>query len=284
MYILKPYDELLTEILEHGVRKKSRTGIDTLTIFGCQKRYRIDTHFPLLTKRKVWHKSIFAELIWMLSGSTNVKDLQAIGSNIWTAWRDAEFEKKHNYDEGALGPLYGFQMRYFGGYYTTCDKSNYGLNGFDQISYIVDELKNNPDSRRILYSLWNPLQMHKMRLPPCHITFQLFVHDGKLSGHLTQRSADVPIGVNANIAWYSAFLYMLAQQTGYTPYEFIHTTADTHIYVNQIDAVKQYLDRSQVDSPTLKLKKAKDIFSYKVDDFEIIDYNPQPKIHIPVAI
>jgi thymidylate synthase len=297
-YILEPYDDALREILKSGVRKKNRTGVDAITIFGLQRRYDIETNFPLLTKRKVWPKSIFAELLWMLSGSTNVNDLEALGSKIWTPWRDPEFEKKHGYVEGALGPVYGFQLRHFGGNYgsgnmkpITFDDGDgpmtykpYGRGGFDQISFMMKELKENPDSRRIIFSMWNPKQMDGMRLPPCHYTFQLFVYDGKLSGHLTQRSCDFPVGGPANIQFYSTLIYMFAQQAGYTPWQFVHTTVDSHIYTDQVAAVEEYLARPKGDSPKLNLYKAADILSYKPEDFEVVDYNPQPPIKIPVAV
>ncbi|MFA5600889.1 MAG: thymidylate synthase [Phenylobacterium sp.] len=278
-YILEPYDNALEEILKHGKKKADRTGIGTLSIFGMQRRYRINEYFPILTKRKIFPKSIFAELIWLLSGSANNKDLQALGSNIWTPWVNSEFEAARGYPEGDLGPIYGFQMRHFNGDYKT------KTGGFDQLQYLINEIKNNPSSRRMLVSYWNPSQIFDAVLPPCHYSFQVYIDgDGYMSGMLTQRSADFPIGVPANIQFYSAFIYMLAQQTGYKPYEFIHTTADSHIYINQVEAVEEYLGRIEIESPELSLNKADDIFSYKVEDFVIKNYSPLPKIKIPVAI
>lgn len=285
LYLLDDYDSALERILRTGIRKQNRTGIDTIAIFGMQSRYKIDEYFPLLTKRKVWPKAIFAELLWFISGSTNNKDLQALSSNIWTPWVSKEFEDKHGYEEGSFGPVYGFQLRHFGGNYNKgIQNSAYGAGGFDQLQYMVNMLKTNPNDRRILFSLWNPKDLDCSRLPPCHYTFQTFVHENKLSGILTQRSCDFPIGVPANIQFYSSLIYMLAQQTGLEPYEFIHNTSDSHIYANQIEAVEEYLARPKVDSPKMKLNKAKDIFSYKLDDFEIIDYNPLEAIKIPVAV
>jgi len=285
MYICQSYDDALRQILDHGVHKPNRTGVDTISVFGIQSRYRIDERFPIITGRKVWPRSIFAELLWFLSGSTNNKDLQSLGSNIWTPWVDKEFEKKHGYEEGSFGPLYGFQLRYFGGNYNKgLQNSGYGFGGFDQLASIVKLLKTEPDSRRILFSLWNPKELENMRLPPCHYTFQLYVSDNKLSGMLTQRSCDFPIGVPANIQFYSALIYMLAQQCGYEPFEFVHSTADSHIYVNQIPAVEEYLSREKPYSPKLQLNKAKDIYSYSVNDFVLLDYNPLEKIEIPVAV
>jgi thymidylate synthase len=290
MYLLNDYDESLKRILKEGVRKKNRTGIDCLTLFCMQARYRIDEYFPLLTKRKMG-TNCFGELLWFVSGSTNNKDLQKNGVEYWTPWVDPNFEKKHGYAEGSLGPVYGFQLRHFNGYYgngNTIQKhlgeNIYGRGGSDQLLWMVDQLKTNPDSRRNLFSLWNPMQNDFMRLPPCHYTFQVFVHEDKLSGVLTQRSCDFPVGVPYDIAIYSGLIYMLAQQTGYYPYEFVHHTIDSHIYVNQIEAVEEYLSRPEIDCPKLNLKKAKDIDSYSIADFEIIDYNPGSTIKIPVAV
>jgi len=286
MYITKPYDEALEFILKNGVRKHNRTGVDTLAVFGLQSRYRIETHFPIITGRKVWPKSIFAELLWFIAGSANNNDLQALGSNIWTPWVDSEFEKEHGYTDGALGPVYGFQLRYFDGYYGDGDTKNldYGKGGFDQLQWVIDLIKDNPNCRRILFDLWNPSQLHMMRLAPCHYTYQVFIHEDKLSGLLTQRSCDFPIGVPANIQFYSALTYMLAQQTGYRPYEFVHSTVDSHIYLNQVDAVEEYLARSKPNSPKLQLKPADDMDSYDLSDFVLEDYEPQPPLKIPVAV
>lgn len=284
-YICQPYDDALRLILESGTRKTNRTGVETISVFGLMSRYRINEFFPLLTGRKLSTKALFAELVWFLSGSTNNNDLKALGCNFWTPWVDEAFEKKHHYAPGNFGPLYGFQLRYFGGWYGKGTEDEfYGEGGFDQLAMMVETLKNDPDNRRNLFSLWNPQQIPQMRLPPCHYTFQVFVNDGKLSGLLTQRSCDFPIGVPFNIAFYSALLYMLAQQTGLVPWEFVHSTVDSHIYVDQIPAVEEYLAREKPDSPKLVLNQAKDIYSYSVDDFQIVDYNPQPVMKIPVAV
>lgn len=285
-YIMQPYDDSLREILANGVRKKNRTGIDTLSIFGIQTRYRIADRFPVLTGRRLWPKAIFAELLWVISGSTLNKDLQALDSNIWTPWVNAKFEKKNNYWPTALGPIYGFQLRHFGGEYGDGDTTHpwYGRNGFDQLTYMIELLKSDPDSRRNLFSLWNPNDLAYQKLPCCHYSFQVYVHEGNLSGMLTQRSADYPLGVCANLIFYSALLYMLAQQTGLEPYELIHSTADNHIYFNQIDAVEEYLLREKPDSPTLSLNKRYSIDSYEISDFKLVDYNPLAPIKIPVTV
>jgi thymidylate synthase len=333
MYIMQAYDDALRHILDHGVRKKNRTGVDTIAVFGLLSKYRIDEHFPIITGRKVWPKSIFAELLWFLSGSANNNDLEALGSKIWRPWVDSDFEKKHGFSSGDLGPVYGFQLRHFGADYKQllalkqeiketeaeyekqcrldrdfCDGNSWldhhcvlpsttihyhldslynkyeQIKGVDQLVYMVDTLKKDPDCRRNLFSLWNPKDLDKMRLAPCHYTFQVFVNNGKLSGSLTQRSCDFPIGVPANIQFYSALVYMLAQQCGLEPYEFVHYTVDAHIYENQIPAVETYLSRLKPDSPRLNLNKAENITSYKLEDFQLVDYNPLDKIDIPVAV
>jgi thymidylate synthase len=281
---MKSYDDALQFILDNGVQQVNRTGIDTLSVFGHQIRINISERFPILTKRKMFPQAIFKELLWMLSGSTNVNDLEAMGSKIWTPWRDKAFERKHGYDDGELGPIYGWQMRRFGANYANRNSGH--RSGFDQISWIVKELVSNPTSRRIIMSYWNPNDVNsdRVKLPPCHLYFQLNIQGNLLSGMLVQRSCDVPIGSPANIQFYAALIYMFAQQCGLVPHELVYSMADAHIYVNQIDSVKEYLSREAVDSPTLELNKAKDILSYKPDDFVIVGYNPLDKISIPVAI
>lgn len=291
-YIMEPYDNLLKDILENGFLKKNRTGIDTLNLFGTNSRYRINDYFPLLTGRKIWPKSIWAELLWVLSGSTNVRDLQALGSHIWDAWENKDFEKRNGYYPGSLGPIYGYQLRQFDG----CSGCG---DGFDQLEYMVNLLKTDPDSRRNLFSLWNPKDIQSSVIAPCHWSFQIYTDDNKLYGLLNQRSADVPIGVPANIQFYSTLLYMLGQETGYIPYELIHSIGVAHIYVNQIDGVKEYLSRFKPDSPKLKInpgypqdKQGKSVVDtdgvnpdgYLLEDFLLFNYNPMPPIKMPVAV
>ena len=286
MYILQDYDKNLKRILEEGMRKPNRTGVDTLSLFGLQGRYRIDQYFPLPTKRKYAYKSIFAELLWMLSGSTNVKDLEAMGSKIWSAWKDQKFEEANQYQEGELGPIYGWQMRHFGGDYNLRHSSS-GPGGVDQIAFVVKELQENKYSRRIMINLWNPpdVLFRGVRLPPCHYSFQLLVDDkDRLTGILTQRSGDWLPGVAANIFFYAALIYMLAQQCGLTPYELVHNVSDSHVYLDKISMAQEYLARPEIDAPKLILHPAKDIFSYTLDSFEITGYNPLPSIKIPVAV
>lgn len=280
-YILNDYDFTLEKIINNGIRKSNRTGIDTLSLFGTQCRYRIDEGFPLPTKRKAFYKSIFAELIWMLSGSTNINDLNNLNSKIWDFWKDSEFEKRNNYADGDLGPIYGHSFRHFGGKYKSND------NGFDQVSYLINELKNNKYSRRALINLWDPTVMtsDKVKLPTCHYAFQVLVdNEDRLTGILTQRSGDWLPGVSANVYFYSAFLCMIAQQTDLKPYELVHHVADAHVYVNQIDAAKEYLNAQKYDSPKLILNKKKSIFDYQVSDFTIENYVSGPIIKVPIAV
>jgi len=299
-YILDEYDDLLERILKKGKLRKNRTGVDSLAIFGTQIRINISECFPLPTRRKIAYKSSFAELLWMLSGSTNVNDLKELGSGIWNAWEDKDFEQKHGYISGSLGKTYGFQMRYFGGefgngsspflrppqgsYFAPPYYADYGAKGKDQVQYVVDLLKNDPTSRRIIINLWNAKDLDCMKLPPCLYSYQFNVDEDKLSCMITMRSCDFMAGGIFNIVFSSALTYMLCQQTGSVPNELIHTIADAHIYVDQIPMVEEYLSRPKPDSPKLKLNKAKDIFSYQVSDFEIVDYNPLPSIKIPVAV
>jgi thymidylate synthase len=297
MYIMEAYDDALRHIIKNGVWKENRTGVRTLAVFGIESRYRIDEYFPILTGRKVWPKAIFGELLWFLSGSTNNNDLVALGSNIWTPWVDTEFEKKHGYASGCFGELYGFNLRHFGGYYgdgaggdprfdsgSNSFPRHYGDGGFDQLAYVVKMLKENPNDRRILFSLWNPLVLDKQRLACCHVMMQFFVADGKLSGMLTQRSADTLIGSPANIQFYSTLIYMLAQQCEFEPYEFVYSVANAHVYEDQIPMAEEYLSRPKPDSPKLVLNKAADIYSYKMEDFQVKDYNPLSVIKIPIAV
>lgn len=303
MYLMKPYDDALQEILDSGVeRSNKRTGIKTLSVFGMCKKYKLDTDFfPILTRRKVWPKSVFSELIWFLSGSTSNKDLKDLGCNFWTPWVDHEWEKKMGFAEETFGPVYGFQLRHFGGAYgngigglggsqssqtpNNVAPGYYGAGGFDQLKWVVNRIKEDSSCRRTLWTLWNPHDVSKMRLPPCHMLYQVLVDDERrLTGIMYQRSCDFPIGVPANIQFYSALTVMLAQQTDCKPHEFVHMTADSHIYADQIDAVKEYLKLPVIDSPKLTINKAEDIFSYKPDDFVVSDFTSGPKLEIPVAV
>jgi thymidylate synthase len=284
MYILEDYDKHLLAILRDGEVNSNRTITDTFNLFGLQSCYKINKVFPIPTKRKYPYKSIFAELLWMLSGSTNINDLEKMNSKIWTPWRDKAFEERNGYADGELGPIYGWQFRHSGGDYNL-RHSNPG--GVDQVAYVVDQLRNNKLSRRILINLWNPTDMlsDKVKLPCCHYSFQLLVDNrDRLTGILTQRSGDWLPGVSANIVFYSAFIYLLAQQCNLRPYQLIHNVSNAHIYVDQGGAADEYLQRPVIDSPTLIIEPAKDIFSYTLDHFKVENYQCGEPIKIPVAV
>lgn len=308
---MQPYDDALTYILKNGKKKSDRTGIGTLYVCGIQSRYSLVESFPVLTRRKINPRAVFAELIWFLSGSSNNRDLVEIGAKFWTPWVSEEFEKKNGFNSGDFGPIYGHQLRHFGSNYKEVseireeirklkaleDFNDYDQGevewlegklesmGTDQLKYMTDRLKNNPTDRRILFSLWNPSELDKMRLPPCHYTYQVTVDDdGLMTGMLTQRSCDFPVGVPANIQFYSALTCMFAQQFGFKPYEFVHSTVDSHIYLDQISAVEEYLATPVIESPTLELNRAPDMVSYKVDDFKLLNFNQGPNIKVPVAV
>ncbi len=288
MNLMKPYDDAIKEILESGVsRTNKRTNIHTLSIFGMMKRYRLDTEFfPILTRRKVWPQSVFAELLWFLTGSTNNEDLKKLGCNFWTPWVSKEFEDKNHFEPNTFGPVYGFQLRHFGGSYNMgIHNESYGRGGYDQLAWVVNRIKEDHSCRRTLWTLWNPQDVAAMRLPPCHMLYQVLVDDERnLTGIMYQRSCDFPVGVPANIQFYSALTMMIAQQTDCKPFEFVHVTADSHIYGDQIDAMKQYVELPEIDSPKLEIKKAKDIFSYTLEDFVLTDFKTGPKLEIPVAV
>lgn len=281
-YIMKEYDQALEYILKKGVSKSSRAG-DTLSVFGIQVEYDISKYFPILTGRKLFPRSIFAELVWMLSGSTNVRDLEKLGSKIWTPWIDKKFEQENNYGDGELGPIYGWQMRNFGAPYVYRHPST-DL-GFDQISYIINELKTNSTSRRIMWSLWSPeMTTNKVRLPACHFSFILNVEGNKLNGMVISRSCDMPIGAPANVIFYAALIYLLSIETGLRPGKLIHSIADGHIYLSQIQAIEEYLSRTKPNSPQLGLTTKNSIFDYMPDDFIVKNYDPLDKIIIPVNV
>lgn len=280
-YILQDYDKTLQDIMETGETIPNRTGIDCLVKFGTRCEFDISEFFPIPTRRKYPVKSILAELIWMLSGSTNVHDLEKMGSKIWTPWISKEFEEKNGYEGGGLGPSYGWSFRKFGGDYQT------KIGGFDQVQYVVDELKRDKYSRRIMINLWDPEVMtsSKVRLPCCHFSIVFNVNSNdQIIGNLYQRSADLPLGTPSNILFYSAFIYMLAQQTDLKPGKLIINLANSHIYKNQIEPVKQYLDAPIYENPKLILNKRDSIFDYQVSDFQLTEFQSGPAIKIPVAV
>lgn len=264
---MRQYLDLLSHVLEHGDKKEDRTGTGTISVFGYQMRFDLSEKFPLLTTKKVHLKSVIHELLWFLKGSTNIGYLKENGVSIWDEWAD---------ENGDLGPVYGSQWRSW----QTCDGRT-----IDQISNLIENIKSNPDSRRLIVSAWNVGEVDKMKLPPCHCFFQFYVANDKLSCQLYQRSADIFLGVPFNIASYALLTLMIAQVTNLAPGEFVHTLGDAHIYSNHIEQVKQQLSREAKDLPIMKINPhVKDIFSFKYDDFEILNYDPHPLIKAPVAV
>ena len=264
---MKQYLSLLERIVDEGVEKSDRTGTGTLSIFGHQMRFDLAEGFPLLTTKKVHLKSIIHELLWFLAGDTNIKYLTDNGVSIWNEWAD---------EEGNLGPVYGYQWRSW----PTPDGGH-----VDQISDVVDQINTNPDSRRLVVSAWNVADVPQMKLPPCHLLFQFYVAQGRLSCQLYQRSADVFLGVPFNIASYSLLTMMMAQATGLEPGEFIHTFGDAHLYSNHLEETRLQLSREPRALPTMKINPAvQSIFDFKFDDFELVDYQPHPHIKAPVAV
>lgn len=261
------YLNLLETILEKGTEKKDRTGTGTISRFGHQMRFDLSEGFPMVTTKKLHLKSIVHELLWFLAGDTNVKYLQDNGVRIWNEWAD---------ENGDLGHIYGYQWRSW----PTPDG-----NSIDQISKVLDSIQNNPDSRRHLVSAWNVADIDNMNLPPCHVMFQFYVADGKLSCQLYQRSADVFLGVPFNVASYALLTLMMAQVTGLEPGDFILTFGDVHIYSNHIDQVKLQLTRKPYSLPLMKINPdVKNIFDFKFEDFELIDYQAHPHIKGIVAV
>lgn len=253
--------------MEHGVQKDDRTGTGTRSIFGYQMRFNLEEGFPLLTTKKLHLKSIIYELLWFLKGDTNVKYLQDNGVRIWNEWADPD---------GSLGHIYGYQWRSWPDY-------NGGF--IDQISQAIDQIKNNPDSRRIIVSAWNVADLDNMNLPPCHAFFQFYVADGRLSLQLYQRSADTFLGVPFNIASYALLTMMVAQVCGLRPGDFVHTLGDTHIYNNHFDQVREQLTRTPRKLPRMIINpEVKNIFDYKYEDFTLVDYDPLPHIKGAVSV
>ncbi len=264
---MKQYHDLLKYILEHGYDKEDRTLVGTRSVFAYQMRFNLLDGFPLITTKKVHLKSIIHELLWFLSGSTNIQYLKDNGVNIWNEWADIN---------GNLGPVYGKQWRSWG--------TKNGIN-IDQISNLIQQIKTNPNSRRLIVSAWNVGEIEQMALPPCHAFFQFYVNGNKLSCQLYQRSADVFLGVPFNIASYALLLMMIAQVCDLEPYEFIHTLGDAHIYNNHFEQVNLQLTRECKPLPKMIINSTvKDIFSFKYDDFTLINYNPDPTIKAEIAV
>jgi len=263
---MKQYLELLDRVITSGVKKEDRTGTGTVSVFGHQMRFNLEEGFPLLTTKKLHLKSIIHELLWFLSGDTNTKYLTENGVRIWNEWAD---------EEGNLGRVYGYQWRSW---------SAEGRN-IDQITQVIESIKNNPNSRRHIVSAWNVGDLDKMALPPCHILFQFYVADGKLSCQLYQRSADIFLGVPFNIASYALLVMMMAQATGLKPGEFVHTLGDSHIYLNHLEQVKLQLTREPMKLPTMKINpNVKNIFDFKFEDFSLEDYKAHPHIKGAISV
>ena len=264
---MQPYLSLLNRILTEGHQKGDRTGTGTLSVFGHQMRYDLQDGFPLLTTKKLHLKSIIYELLWFLRGDTNVRWLQAHGVRIWNEWAD---------ENGDLGPVYGHQWRSW---------PDYRGGTIDQIAQVEEMIKRNPNSRRMLVTAWNPAEVEDMALPPCHCLFQFYVADGRLLLQLYQRSADTFLGVPFNIASYALLLQMMAQVTGLQPGEFVHTTGDTHLYLNHLEQARLQLSRTPRPLPTMRINPdVKSIFDFRYEDFELENYDPWPHIAAEVSV
>ena len=293
---MKQYLELCKKVLEEGAYKDDRTGTGTYSLFGYQTRYNLEEGFPLVTTKKVFLRGIIHELLWFISGSTNIKYLVDNDVHIWDDWAYKAYKNSNEFEGedmkgfaariksldkddpfvvkwGELGPVYGRQWR------------NFNEQGVDQLANLIEQIKNNPNSRRLIISAWNPCEVDKMALPPCHSFMQFYVINGKLSCQLYQRSADIFLGVPFNIASYSLFTMMIAQVCGLKPGEFVHTMGDAHIYSNHVEQIKLQLSREPKKLPTMKINpNVKSIFDFKIEDFELEGYEPWPRIKGEVAV
>jgi thymidylate synthase len=264
---MKQYLELIRHVKAHGVRKDDRTGTGTRSVFGYQMRFNLSEGFPAITTKKLHFRSIIGELLWFLKGDTNIHGLHENGVSIWDEWAD---------ENGNLGPIYGYQWRSW----PTADGRH-----VDQITRVLDQIKSNPDSRRLMVSAWNVGEIEKMALPPCHTLFQFYVADGRLSCQLYQRSADIFLGVPFNIASYSLLTLMVAQIVGLKPGDFVHTLGDAHLYLNHQEQAELQLTRRPRPLPQMKINPGvASLFDFKYGDFELVGYNPYPGIRAPVAV
>ncbi len=263
----RQYLDLLAHVLARGAKKTDRTGTGTLSVFGAQMRFDLADSFPLLTTKKLHLKSIIYELLWFLTGDTNVRWLQERGVSIWDEWAD---------ENGELGPVYGYQWRHW----RTPDGRE-----IDQITQVVDAIRQKPDSRRHIVTAWNPADVDRMALPPCHALFQFYVAEGKLSCQMYQRSADLFLGVPFNIASYALLTLMIAQVTGHAPGEFVLTLGDAHLYLNHLDQAREQLARTERPFPRMRLApQVKDLFAFRFEDFTLEGYDPHPAIKAPIAV
>ncbi|MES9963379.1 MAG: thymidylate synthase [Candidatus Sedimenticola sp. 20ELBAFRAG] len=264
---MRQYLDLMRHVRDTGTRKEDRTGTGTVSVFGYQMRFDLADGFPVVTTKKLHLRSIIHELLWFLQGDTNIKYLKDNGVRIWDEWAD---------ENGDLGPVYGYQWRSW--------PAPHGKS-IDQISQLIDQIRNNPDSRRLMVSAWNPADVDHMALPPCHCLFQFYVADGRLSCQLYQRSADIFLGVPFNIASYALLTMMIAQVTGLEPGEFVHTFGDAHLYLNHLDQVETQLARDPLPLPVMKLNpEVKSVFDFTYDDFELVGYEAHPHIKAAVAV
>lgn len=264
---MQQYHDLMRHVLTHGTKKEDRTGTGTISVFGYQMRFNLQEGFPLVTTKKLHLRSIIHELLWFLQGDTNIRYLKENGVSIWDEWAD---------EQGNLGPVYGYQWRSW----PTADGRH-----IDQITEVIKTIKQNPDSRRIIVSAWNVGEIKNMALPPCHAFFQFYVADGKLSCQLYQRSADIFLGVPFNIASYALLTMMVAQVCGLEAGDFVHTFGDAHLYLNHLEQAELQLSRDFKPLPQMKINPdVKDIFGFRFEDFELLNYNPHPHIKAPVAI
>jgi len=264
---MRQYHDLLRLVLEHGNERRDRTGVGTLSVFGAQARFDLRERFPLLTTKKLHLKSIIYELLWFLRGDTNVRWLQERGVTIWDEWADAD---------GELGPVYGSQWRSW--------PSPEG-GAIDQIAQVVNSIRTRPDSRRHIVTAWNPAEIDKMKLPPCHVLFQFYVAEGRLSCQMYQRSADIFLGVPFNIASYALLTLMVSQVCGLKPGEFVHTFGDAHLYLNHLEQAREQLARAPRPLPRIRLNPAiRDVFDFRYEDFNLEAYDPHPAIKAPIAV
>ncbi len=269
---MKQYLDLMRHVRDSGTKKEDRTGTGTVSVFGYQMRFDLSEGFPLITTKKCHLKSIIHELLWFLSGETNIKYLQDNGVRIWNEWAD---------EDGNLGPVYGYQWRNW----PRVNKDGTGGGHIDQISQIIDQIKNTPDSRRIIVNAWNVAEIENMALPPCHMMFQFYVADGKLSCQLYQRSADIFLGVPFNISSYALLTMMVAQVCDLVPGDFVHTLGDAHLYSNHLQQVDEQLSRKPLPLPVMKINpEVQSIFDFKFDDFELVGYEAHPHIKAAVAV
>jgi thymidylate synthase len=264
---MRQYLDLMNKVLESGIKKEDRTGTGTISIFGHQMRFDLSEGFPILTTKKLHLRSIIHELLWFINGETNIKYLKENKVRIWDEWAD---------ENGELGPVYGSQWR-----------SWQGADGkvVDQLSWVINEIKENPSSRRLIVNSWNAAEIENMALPPCHMMFQFYVNDGKLSCQLYQRSADIFLGVPFNIASYALFTMMVARVTGYEPGDFVHTFGDAHLYMDHLEQTRLQLSREIYPLPTMKINpEVRSIFDFKYEDFELVDYQAHPHIKAKVSV